>query len=83
MPSRQDHYRTCTVIFRLVVFRPFASEVILAKVKSSDEDGVRRTSSHMLLAHSCYFYDLDCSVSVGFFDDIYVPLVYLPEPSAL
>lgn len=31
------------VIFRLVVFRPFASEVILAKVKSSDEDGIRRT----------------------------------------
>ncbi|KAF9517879.1 hypothetical protein BS47DRAFT_1371264 [Hydnum rufescens UP504] len=27
--------------FRLVVFRPFASEVILAKVKSSSEDGIR------------------------------------------
>ncbi|KAM5541365.1 hypothetical protein V8D89_004919 [Ganoderma adspersum] len=50
------------VVFRLTVFRPFASEVILAKVKSSDEDGVRLT--------------------VGFFDDIYVPLVYLPEPTA-
>lgn len=25
----------------MVVFRPFASEVILAKVKSSDEDGIR------------------------------------------
>lgn len=23
------------------------------------------------------------AVTVGFFDDIYVPLVYLPEPSAL
>lgn len=31
-----------TVVFRLVVFRPFTSEVILAKVKSSDEDGIRR-----------------------------------------
>jgi DNA-directed RNA polymerase III subunit RPC8 len=30
------------VTFRLVVFRPFTSEVILAKVKSSDEDGIRR-----------------------------------------
>lgn len=29
------------VTFRLVVFRPFTSEVILAKVKSSDEDGIR------------------------------------------
>jgi len=46
----------------MVVFRPFPSEVILAKVKSSDEDGIR--------------------LSVGFFDDMYVPLIYLPEPSA-
>lgn len=30
------------VVFRMVVFRPFASEVILAKVKSSSEDGIRR-----------------------------------------
>ena len=29
------------VTFRLVVFRPFTSEVILAKVKSSDDDGIR------------------------------------------
>jgi len=50
------------VVFREVVFRPFTSEVILAKVKSSDEDGIRLT--------------------VGFFDDIYVPLMYLPTPSA-
>ena len=31
----------CIVVFRMTVFRPFGSEVILAKVKSSDEDGVR------------------------------------------
>lgn len=31
-----------TVTFRMVVFRPFVSEVVLAKVKSSDEDGIRR-----------------------------------------
>ena len=30
------------VTFRMVVFRPFVSEVVLAKVKSSDEDGIRR-----------------------------------------
>ncbi|KAH9939122.1 uncharacterized protein BXZ73DRAFT_99795 [Epithele typhae] len=44
----------CTRVFDL-------AEVILAKVKSSDEDGVRLT--------------------VGFFGDIYVPLVYLPDPA--
>lgn len=32
-----------SVVLRLVVFRPFASEVILAKVKSSDEEGIRCT----------------------------------------
>ncbi|KAH9910352.1 uncharacterized protein BXZ73DRAFT_83667, partial [Epithele typhae] len=46
----------------LCVFRPSGSEVILAKVKFSDEDGVRLT--------------------VGFFGDIYAPLVYLPDPRA-
>jgi hypothetical protein len=30
------------VVFRMVVFRPFVSEVIIAKVKSSDEEGIRR-----------------------------------------
>ena len=36
------------VVFRLAVFRPFPSEVILAKVKSSDEEGVRCTSNPLL-----------------------------------
>lgn len=57
-----DGFLWYKVIFRLTVLRPFPSEVILAKVKSSDEDGIRLT--------------------VGFFDDIYIPLIYLPEPSA-
>lgn len=34
-----------TVTFRMVVFRPFESEVVIARVKSSDEDGIRRTSA--------------------------------------
>lgn len=29
------------VVFRLTVFRPFPTEVILAKVKSSDENGIQ------------------------------------------
>jgi len=50
------------VVFRMVVFRPFASEVIVAKIKSSDQEGIRLT--------------------LGFFDDIYIPASYLPQPSA-
>jgi len=57
-----DGFLWYKVVFRMVVFRPFSSEVILAKVKSSDEDGIR--------------------LSVGFFDDMYVPISYLPQPSA-
>ncbi|KIM90162.1 hypothetical protein PILCRDRAFT_811890 [Piloderma croceum F 1598] len=57
-----DGFLWYKVVFRMVVFRPFASEVILAKVKSSDEDGIR--------------------LSVGFFDDMYIPIPYLPQPSA-
>ncbi|EJD43716.1 hypothetical protein AURDEDRAFT_145291 [Auricularia subglabra TFB-10046 SS5] len=50
------------VTFRLVVFRPFKSEVLLATVQSSSEDGIR--------------------LSVEFFDDMFIPLEYLPYPSA-
>ncbi|KAF8885053.1 polymerase III polypeptide H [Gymnopilus junonius] len=38
-----DGFLWYKVVFRLVVFRPFTSEVIIAKVKSSDEDGIRLT----------------------------------------
>ncbi|KAI0295400.1 polymerase III polypeptide H [Multifurca ochricompacta] len=57
-----DGFLWYTVVFRLTVFRPFPSEVILAKVKSSDEDGIQ--------------------LSVGFFEDMWIPLVYLPQPCA-
>ena len=33
------------VVFRLTVFRPFPAEVILAKVKSSDENGIQCAGS--------------------------------------
>ncbi|EIM86621.1 polymerase III polypeptide H [Stereum hirsutum FP-91666 SS1] len=57
-----DGFLWYAVVFRLTVFRPFPSEVILAKVKSSDEDGIH--------------------LSVGFFEDMWIPLNYLPQPSA-
>lgn len=70
------------VKFRMVVFRPFTSEVILAKVKSSDESGVRSEPNYATCVHIAHFTDLP-SVSVGFFDDIHIPTAYLPSPSAL
>lgn len=57
-----DGFLWYKVVCRMVVFRPFTSEVIVAKVKSSDETGIR--------------------LSVGFFDDIYIPVSYLPQPTA-
>ncbi|KAK0192387.1 RNA polymerase Rpb7 [Armillaria mellea] len=55
-----DGFLYYKVVFRLVVFRPFTSQVLLAKVKSSDADSIRLT--------------------MGFFDDIYIPSIYLPQP---
>ncbi|KAJ0051829.1 hypothetical protein Pint_03195 [Pistacia integerrima] len=52
---------TYTVEFRLVVFRPFVGEIIAAKLKESDANGLR--------------------LSLGFFDDIYIPSHLLPSPS--
>ncbi|KAJ3741988.1 RNA polymerase III subunit Rpc25-domain-containing protein [Lentinula detonsa] len=56
-----DGFLWYKTVFRMVILRPFTSEVILGKVKSSDESSVR--------------------VSLGFFDDIYIPAIYLPQPS--
>jgi DNA-directed RNA polymerase III subunit RPC8 len=80
--SSPEHEFVSIVTFRMVVFRPFVSEVVLAKVKSSDEDGIRRmftVSPHPARPKLI----LVPIVSVGFFDDMYIPLIYLPEPSAL
>ncbi|KAK7259724.1 hypothetical protein RIF29_25337 [Crotalaria pallida] len=49
-----------TVVFNLVMFRPFVGEIITAKLLSSTKDGLR--------------------LSLGFFDDIYVPVHMLPIP---
>ncbi|KAJ7493341.1 RNA polymerase III subunit Rpc25-domain-containing protein [Mycena galericulata] len=57
-----DGFLWYKVIFRMVIFRPFQSEVILAKVMSSDQNGIR--------------------LSLDFFDDIYIPVHYLPYPNA-
>jgi len=69
------------VVFRLVVFRPFSSEVIVAKVKSSDEDGIRRKRPR--IAFGLTELIVFILVSVGFFDDMYIPVQYLPQPTAL
>ncbi|OMP09830.1 hypothetical protein COLO4_05101 [Corchorus olitorius] len=52
---------TYTVEFRLIMFRPFVGEVIVAKLKECDARGLR--------------------LSLGFFEDIYVPEVHLPTKS--
>ncbi|XP_020227635.1 DNA-directed RNA polymerase III subunit rpc8 [Cajanus cajan] len=56
-----DGAPTFTVVFNLIMFRPFVGEIITAKLFSSDADGLRLT--------------------LGFFDDIYVPAHHLPYPN--
>ncbi|KAJ0647343.1 putative DNA-directed RNA polymerase [Helianthus annuus] len=52
---------TYTVKFRLIIFRPFVGEIISARLKESNADGLR--------------------LSLGFFEDIYIPELLMPEPS--
>ncbi|XP_027346875.1 DNA-directed RNA polymerase III subunit RPC8 [Abrus precatorius] len=56
-----DGAPTYTVVFNLVMFRPFVGEIITARLLSSDADGLRLT--------------------LGFFEDIYVPAHHLPNPN--
>lgn len=74
------HQLSFAVVFRLVVFRPFPSEVLLAKVKSSDEEGIRRECDVSFIRYTVI---KRTAVTVGFFDDMYIPLSYLPNPAAL
>ncbi|XP_073302736.1 uncharacterized protein [Primulina huaijiensis] len=59
--SPGDGASTYTVRFRLVMFQPFVGEVISARLKESNKDGLR--------------------LSLGFFEDIYVPVPLLPSPN--
>ncbi|XP_076937755.1 uncharacterized protein LOC143605576 [Bidens hawaiensis] len=52
---------TYTVKFRLIIFKPFVGEVISARLKESNADGLR--------------------LSLGFFEDIYIPELLMPDPS--
>ncbi|KAI9181997.1 hypothetical protein LWI28_020928 [Acer negundo] len=52
---------TYTAKFRLIIFRPFVGEIIAAKLKESDSNGLR--------------------LSLGFFEDIYIPNHLLLSPS--
>lgn len=56
-----DGAATYTAVFTMIMFRPFVGEIISAKVKESDANGLR--------------------LSLGFFEDIYVPANLLPDPS--
>ena len=48
--------------FRLVVFHPSVGEIMIGKILSATEDGIR--------------------VTLGFFDDIFIPSSYIPTPRA-
>src|ERR1700744_6558849 len=56
------------VVFRLTVFRPFTTEVILAKVKSSDENGIQRAfpQKHLRLSSRLFQYQSAFSKTCGF-----------------
>nr|GAT56602.1 predicted protein [Mycena chlorophos] len=90
-----DGFLWYKVIFRMVVFRPFQTEVLLAKVMSSDHNGIRLSleffddiyvPAHYLPVPNAFrpvfVSELEATVSVEFFDDIYVPAHYLPVPNA-
>ncbi|XP_074319591.1 uncharacterized protein LOC141656551 [Silene latifolia] len=54
---------TYTVVFRMIMFRPYIGEIIEGKLLESDTKGVR--------------------LSLGFFEDIYVPSYALQQPAHL
>ncbi|XP_017422716.1 uncharacterized protein LOC108332108 isoform X3 [Vigna angularis] len=56
-----DGAPTYTVVFNIIMFRPFVGEIITARLISSDSNGLQ--------------------LSLGFFDDIFVPAHHMPYPN--
>jgi DNA-directed RNA polymerase subunit E'/Rpb7 len=75
--------RESKVVFRMVIFRPFTSEVIMATVRTSDEDGIRRASFLRSFDSLLTLISSSSKVHMEFFDDIHIPAMYLPQPCAL
>ncbi|GER29718.1 DNA-directed RNA polymerase III subunit RPC8 [Striga asiatica] len=72
---------THTVVFRLVMFRPFVGEVISARLMESTKDGLRFSISEIELDLSQSSINLCLAVSLGFFEDVYVPVPCLNSPN--
>ncbi len=61
------------VEFRLIVFRPFKGEIVEGQITSSSIEGIQSESPIILLPlHPSNFTCLT-AVSLGFFDDIFIP----------
>ncbi|RVW54943.1 DNA-directed RNA polymerase III subunit RPC8 [Vitis vinifera] len=94
-----DGASTYTVEFRLVMFRPFVGEIITAKLKESDANGLQylgsavescKSLSSSIVEVACLVLkdslvvpclsEVAFEVSLGFFDDIYIPVHLMPNP---
>lgn len=72
---------TVAVVFRLIVFRPFRSEIVCGKIASANENGMK--SLFPRIYPSDRFSLSRCLVRLDFFDDIWVPKENLFENSGL
>lgn len=80
----QDGSYQTSVEFRLLVFRPFKGEILLGKIKeSSATKGIRGTSLSQLMKHHHSIFPIHLAVSLGFFDDVYIPPQFLMAGSEL
>ncbi len=71
------------VVFGLTVIRPFPAEIIPAKVKSTGENGIQCAGPPEIIPDGIDTQFTPALVSVGIFEDMWIPLVYPPQPYAL
>ena len=80
-----------TVVFRLVVFRPFEGEIIVGSIRRSIPQGIVGRSHRRLplfrlatMLRSAYSHSCDFVVNVGtFFDDVFIPAEHLQAGTVL
>jgi DNA-directed RNA polymerase III subunit RPC8 len=69
-----------SVKFRMIVFRPFKGEIMLGKISSGTEHGIKSTSQIPL---QCIARANNGTVGLEFFNDILIPPPMLMENSRL
>ncbi len=67
----------------MIVFKPFLGEILVGEIKECTQDYIRGKALKIRSVSRIIPEILTTLVSIKFFEHIYIPASFLPDPSAL